>query len=222
MASNDDTPQAGPLQRELFFPTYIFFADLAGAAALNAELKATIRALQAEDSEGIVRSNVRQAGSWHSRIDLNVHPSFTGLVERLVANADRAFRDLGYDPAFCAAIDNMWAIVSPRYGFNRSHTHPGALWSGVYYVQAPPGAGRIYFADPRVQAHVLMPRYDPAVPRGAATWSEVYYEPLEGRAILFPSWLGHEVEPNMTAVEGPDGDRISISFNIVQRRIEAG
>ena len=35
-----------------------------------------------------------------------------------------------------------------------------------------------------------------------------FYEPKRGRILLFPSYLGHEVEPNIT-----DEDRISIAFN---------
>ena len=47
-------------------------------------------------------------------------------------------------------------------------------------------------------------------------WDNVFWEPREGRVILFPSWIGHQVEQNLTNVEGEDGYRISISFNINQ------
>ena len=112
----------------------------------------------------------------------------------------------------------MWVNVSPRYGYNRNHVHPNALWSGVYYVQAPPGAGRIFFSDPRPQVPLVTARFVPDKPRRAESWSEVYYEAIEGRLIMFPSWLVHEVEPNVTDLEGADADRISVSFNLVQRR----
>jgi uncharacterized protein (TIGR02466 family) len=46
----------------------------------------------------------------------------------------------------------------------------------------------------------------------------VYYEPLEGRLLLFPAWLQHEVEPNLAEQDGPAGDRISVSFNLFQQR----
>ena len=42
------------------------------------------------------------------------------------------------------------------------------------------------------------------------------HRPIEGRVIFFPSWLGHEVEQNLTDVEGQEGYRISISFNSLQ------
>jgi hypothetical protein len=43
---------------------------------------------------------------------------------------------------------------------------------------------------------------------------EVRFEPLEGRLIMFPGWLPHEVEPNLSEEE--DNIRISISFNFSQ------
>ena len=63
---------------------------------------------------------------------------------------------------------------------------------------------------------MLSVRYAPGTTRKPEVWSEVHYQPIEGRIILFPAWLLHEVEPNVSEKEGPEGDRISISFNIVQ------
>ena len=35
--------------------------------------------------------------------------------------------------------------------------------------------------------------------------------PVENQLLLFPSWLSHRVEPNLT-----EGERISISFNLAR------
>ena len=43
--------------------------------------------------------------------------------------------------------------------------------------------------------------------------------PIEGR-IYFFLVVGHEVEQNLTDVEGQDGYRISISFNSIQIKKE--
>jgi hypothetical protein len=48
-------------------------------------------------------------------------------------------------------------------------------------------------------------------------WREVHYEPIEGRLIMFPAWLTHEVAQNMCNLKGEDGWRISVSFNFKQR-----
>ena len=211
---------AGALMMERYFSTVIFYKDFPDADELNATLKPRIYSWRSQDEDGIVRSNVKQEGSWHSRVDMHQRDEFRELTKRVVAMAEESFETLGYDPAFEMICDNMWANISPRHGFNRNHTHPGVLWSGVYYVQGPPNSGRIFFTDPRLQAQILRPHFDPDKPRTAASWTEVYYEPVEGRMLLFPAWLVHEVEPNMSDREGADADRISVSFNLFQKRRE--
>ncbi len=216
-----DATRANSVMMERYFPTLIFYQDLPDAAELNARVKPHIYAWRAADQEGIVRSNVRQVGSWHSGLDMNQREEYRELAERILAMVQEVYERLDYDPVCEAACDNMWAIVNPRYAYNRSHTHPGVLWSGVYYVQTPPDSGRIFFTDPRSQAQVIRPRLDPNKPLPAEAWSEVYYQPIEGRVLLFPAWLLHEVEPNLSDREGPEGDRISVAFNVYQRQREA-
>jgi uncharacterized protein (TIGR02466 family) len=204
------------LVREMYFPTPIFYSDIPDAFALNEAIRPHIYAWRDHDPAGIVRSNVKRLGSWHSTDDMNRRPEYEALANSILAAGSIVFEQFGYDPAFAVAFDNMWANINPRYGLNRSHIHPNVLWSGVYYVQAPADCGRILFTDPRAQAAILTPRYAPG-PRKPEVWSEVYFEAVAGRLILFPAWLVHEVEPNMAEAEGPAGDRISISFNLVQR-----
>lgn len=208
----------GELRKESYFPTLIYYQDLREAGELNQAITSHLYELRSSQPDGIVRSNVKRVGSWHSPDDLNKREEYRRLSETILASAQQVFQDAGYDPAYEPAVDNMWAIINPRYGFNRNHTHPNVLWSGVYYVQAPANCGRIFFTDPRVQASVLIPRYVPDEPRKPEFWSEVYYEPIEGRLLLFPSWLVHEVEPNMSEADGAAGDRIAISFNLAQKR----
>lgn len=205
------------LKKELYFPTHIYFCDLPGAEKLNAQLVRDIRALRDADPEGIVRSNVKSVGSWHSATNLNQHPKFLHFTTHLDDLLNGIYRDLGYHPDSRAVCDNMWANINPRFGYNRFHTHPNVLWSGVYYVQVTPDSGRIYFRDPREQANAIAPSFPTDQERIRELWSEVYYEPIAGRVIVFPGWLGHEIQPNLTTLEGEAGERISISFNYVQR-----
>jgi uncharacterized protein (TIGR02466 family) len=208
----------GSLSREIYFPTLIYYSDLPEARELNDALKPRIYAWRAEDEKGIVRSNVETLGAWHSRLDMHQREEYRALAEAILAAARIVGEDLGYDPAWDLVFDNMWANINPRYAYNRGHVHPNSLWSGVYYVQAPAGSGRIVFTDPRPQAQMVVPAYRRDAQRRLETWSEVYFEPIEGRLILFPAWLVHEVEANLSSGEGPAADRISVSFNIFQRR----
>ena len=211
---------APPLRRELYFPTYIYFRDQEenDAHTLNAEIERQIRAWREEDSEGIVRSNVSQTGTWHSAVDMALRPEFRPLVDWILSSAGEVAEDLGYHPDRRPEILNMWANIAPRHGYNRSHMHPHSLWSGVYYVQAPKGAGRIVFSEPRAQVRMVSAVYARPSQERPESWEQVYFTPVEGRIILFPSWLLHEVEPNMADARGNAADRISVSFNLRQRR----
>ncbi len=204
------------LVREAYFPTQIYFTDLPDSSRINAGLRKTIRAERQADPQGMVRSNVESLGAWHSLDNLNQKKEFAELCEYIVAAAGQVFTDMSYRPNSYPVISNLWANISPKYAFNRVHTHPGTAWSGVYYVQGPADSGKIYFQDPRPQAQVYNISYDDFKNRKKETWTEVFYEPLEGRLILFPAWLQHEVQPNLCRLEGEAGERISISFNINQ------
>lgn len=215
--NGEEPTQEKRMGRDYFFPTPIYYTDLPAHRELNDSLCKQIYAWRDQDPEGTVRSNVAQAGAWHSATDMHARQEYKKLTLEIFEMMQGIYDDLGYDPAFEPVCDSMWANINPRYAYNRHHTHPHALWSGVYYVKTPQNCGLLSFTDPRSQTQVLTPYYDVAK-RRANTWNEVYYEPLEGRLIAFPAWLVHAVQPNLSNEAGADGDRISISFNFYQRR----
>ena len=237
----DDTAPAREkrMARDYFFPTPVYRTDLARAEELNVRLVADIRAWRERDPGGTFRSNAPQLGGWHSATDMHRRAEFTELALEIFELIHGVFADQGYAPAWEPVCDSMWANVNPRGAFNRHHTHPDALWSGVYYVRTPDDCGLLCLTDPRPQAHVITPYFD-SRRRSAHTWAEAYYQPVAGRLIAFPAWLVHSTHPNMAgAGSGPvvdrDGtarddhakggeegvrvdERISVSFNFRQRR----
>ena len=75
-------------------------------------------------------------------------------------------------------------------------------------------SGALKLIDPRPGAQVIMPRRKPGeLP--PHFWRDVNYAPLDGRIIMFPAWIWHEVETNMSAEL-----RISVSFNFIQKGFE--
>jgi uncharacterized protein (TIGR02466 family) len=96
-----------------------------------------------------------------------------------------------------------WINIHDRGGFNFLHMHDGAVLSGVFYLQAPPGSGRLVFRDPRSG-----PINAPFKGAGANAHNEVQLQPEAGLVALFPNWLEHYVEPHQN-----DLPRIAISFN---------
>lgn len=215
--TEQDSDGTKRMNRDSFFPTQIYYTDLAQAEALNRELKEHIYAWRDADPEGTFRTNVPQVGGWHSATDMHARIEYRELTLEIFELVQGVYDHLGYDPDFEPVCDSMWANINPRYAYNRHHSHPHALWSGVYYVQTPDNCGLLYITDPRPQAQVLTPYYD-LQRRQAETWHEVYYQPQAGRLIVFPAWLMHGVQPNLSEKPGREGDRISVSFNFHQRR----
>ena len=205
------------MHKEYYYPTQVYFTDLPGNESLNAVLKPAIYAWREQDPIGVVRTNTPQLGAWHSPTDMHTRKEYNVLTAEIFEFMHGIYDDLKYDPAFEPVCDSMWVNINPRYSYNRHHTHPHALWSGVYYVQTPDNCGLIYFTDPRPQAQVLTPYYDPDH-RRMETWNEIYYQPQAGRIIVFPAWLDHAVQPNLSEEQDRDGDRISVSFNFYQHR----
>tara|TARA_Y100001963_G_scaffold107309_2_gene148361 strand:+ start:134 stop:904 length:771 start_codon:yes stop_codon:yes gene_type:complete len=200
---------------ENWFPTRIWFVDLPNAENINSKLMSDIDRWYERDTKGIIRSN---SLGWHSAVDMHHRTEYNHFTKVLFKKIEEVMMKESYHPDTEPWCDNMWANINKRYSHNRNHMHPGGMWSGVYYIYAPKDSGRIWFTDPRAEAHMVMPNYSEK--RSPHTWREVYYEPVPGRLLIFPSWLMHEVEPNMNKEfdeKDKKGWRYSISFNFGQR-----
>ncbi len=184
------------------FPTCVWLHRLSGAAELNRRLQAALTPLRAEPSRA------KGAGTWQSRGDLHRQPGFEALAKAALT-AGRgvcSFLRWRYEGL---EITNLWANVNfDDYGHHYHH-HPNNHLSGVYYLEAAPGAGDILFYDPRPQAHVMEPDVEAFTP---ATSGKHRYTAEPGLMLLFPSWLEHSVEPNQSGRE-----RISLAFNLTLR-----
>jgi len=204
----------GRLAREFFFASPIFYKDLPIAEKLNKHLLKHIKAWKKRDEKGITRSN---SLGWHSAVDMHHRKEYKTLLEEMFKMQQEIFEAEGYHPKTEPICDNMWANVNYKYSHNKNHVHPGAQWSGVYYIKCPPNCGHIWFTDPCGQRHIDLPIMDPDKVKPIHYWREVHYEPIEGRIIMFPGWLTHEVAPNMSDLTGEKGWRVSVSFNFAQR-----
>ena len=103
-------------------------------------------------------------------------------------------------------VTGCWATVLAKSATHKVHSHPNNFLSGVYYVRVLPGADTINFHDPRSQCRVIRP---PVVELTAENTDQVVVRVANGTLLMFPSYLEHSVETNMS-----DMERISISFNM--------
>jgi uncharacterized protein (TIGR02466 family) len=143
---------------------------------------------------------------WQSEPTLHQHDEFQGLVSCVskVAESILRFLRIGQEPF---EITGCWATVLAKGAIHKAHSHPNNFLSGVYYVRIQPGTDTIYFHDPRSQARVIRP---PVVELTAENTDQVVLRVRNGNLLMFPSYLEHSVDTNMSAEE-----RISISFNIM-------
>ena len=91
------------------------------------------------------------------------------------------------------------------------HTHSGSIFSGVFYIKVPDRCGRLVLEDPSAQLMQSFLKYWHLEVEWNQYTSMVWnVSPDPGDLVIFPSWMSHYVEPNMS-----DEDRISISFNTI-------
>lgn len=198
-----------------FFETPLIVDRIDDAEALNVDLRARIVARRGE-MPGMARSN--QLG-WHSDTGMLewAEESARVLIERIMGLSARFTIDLGAGatPRY-RWFPEIWANVSAYGASNQYHTHPGAYWSAVYYVDDgysgspdPALGGEIVFEDPRVPT-LLMEAPDLRLRTGAGLVEPTFQlRPETGTLLMFPAWLRHAVNPYLGQSE-----RISVAVNL--------
>tara|TARA_B100000927_G_scaffold121020_1_gene97589 strand:- start:326 stop:904 length:579 start_codon:yes stop_codon:yes gene_type:complete len=109
------------------------------------------------------------------------------------------------------SIGNVWYNVNTEGSFNHKHTHPGCDLAAVFYVKVPEGdCGRIEIENPNYFNQVkLLDAMKPDIKESMIAFTSMWFNPVEGTGIIFPSHLMHRVSKNNTKE-----DRISISWNM--------
>ncbi|MDJ0937285.1 MAG: TIGR02466 family protein [Kiloniellales bacterium] len=206
---------AGPkIQVNGIFATPVAILMLPDAAALNEALKTTI--LAREQSHPSTRHS--NLGGWQSSWDFAEWGGPAGQqvlgAARHVANqltSDRQGQKRKIDWKI-----NAWANINRDGHGNEFHTHPGAFWSGSYYVDDggvgadPSLGGQFEIQDPRgVAPAMYAPGLAFAIPGGQSCGASEVVSPRSGMILMFPSWLSHAVRPYTGG-----GTRISVAFNL--------
>jgi uncharacterized protein (TIGR02466 family) len=189
---------------EHLFTTPVFWYVVPGAGPLNAELRDLILE-QERTAPAMVKSN---QGGWQSPTDVfrwegPAIATFTRYARRAVEVATA--RVLAPQSVRIELHLSGWAAVNRRGHYNTVHVHPGATWSGIYYVDPgdeppeTPGAALELFHPVVASAMTFLP--------GALPPARLV-RPEAGMLVLFPAYLQHGVR--LYHGERP---RICVPFN---------
>jgi len=188
------------------FPVPIFHYKLENYKETNKELLNYILELQKNDKIGNTHSN---RGGWHSQnFDIvNQGPPINFLnkikdyLKHIISN-EFGWRYVPNKQRIVA----MWAIINKKNSFNVTHNHQNCYFSAAYYVKKPKNSGDITFFDPKEAKTYRFPKIEKYTEYSTES---VTIKPEEGDLLIFPSYLYHSVDENLS-----EDDRIVISFNV--------
>ena len=188
----------------LFFPTPVWTLQLENYKMINEQMYRFIKDSQLKDQKGIAKSNIK---GWHSQ-DFNLQEKEPKEFITFISPAiEKVMNDMNWEKQKQSVnINNMWAIINTGGSTNLRHQHGNSTISGAYYVRAPINSGDIVFYDPRPAPVYSYPK---ALGPNALNAQINGISPKEGVLVLFPSYVDHSVNENLSNEE-----RIVISFNI--------
>ena len=105
-------------------------------------------------------------------------------------------------------LSKSWTTCTNKFGFDTPHCHADNTVIGVYYIKTFDKCGDLLLHDPR-GSHSFVPKYETNT-AGHLVSGRSYHRinPKVGDLVLFPPYIVHSVEPNMS-----DEVRISLAMN---------
>jgi len=216
---NSNHPNAGMI---MAFPTCIYQSQYTEYVKYNPILLNRIYKMREQDTVSNNLSKIHYGvgwtsyhatdGNYTSDYNLDNLEIFKPLSEFIWNSVLEYVKFVGYSVNNLQTIrlGVVWANINSKYSYHEQHTHPNSYLSGVYYLKVPKNSGKINFIDPRnaMRSIELAPDQERTLTDPLVRNIEV--DAQEGYLLLFPSWLGHEVQQNLS-----HDDRVSIAFNII-------
>ena len=184
------------------FPSPIHIFDTDGFDEFKNNLIDYAYKLREEDSKGF---NISNRHGWQSRgFDLT---NMNDLLHGTILQGLSSFPSIKNTTEMRASA---WININGPGAYNILHSHPNSHLSGVMWIKAPKNCGVISFDNPNGhQTYTEINSYNQEFNDQFFIHHSYWLPPIEGRMIIFPSHLQHEVRENNS-----NEDRISVSFNI--------
>ena len=181
------------------------------------ELKKESYLIKKRDGEGVIKSNTGLNG-YHSKDIRNLKniPNIDKLMQQ-ISNCVNAIH--GFNRKGELELNNFWINISGYGSSNTPHTHSGTNYSGVFFIKIPSemSGGRFLFYRNFNEASLnsigYMGEFKDGYQMQPYDYPILTIQPKENLMIVFPSWVPHAVETNLSKE-----DRISLSFNFSLKR----
>ena len=184
------------------FPVPIHVFDIKNFKLYQKDLIDYAYTLKSKDVDTPNRSNV---GGWQSRTfhlndgDDKLHSLLMDCITSLPSLKENI-----------NIYSKAWVNINSPGSLNLQHSHPSCDLSGVLWVKFPDKSGNIFFHSPsRFETFQEIESYTEDFKNNNNYHHSYWFPPIEGRMLIFPSHLEHDVRENLS-----NEDRISVSFNI--------
>ena len=149
-------------------------------------------------------------GDSKNTVQIHNHESFEWLNSQVKEHTLNYLRQSGYTDNVNVVVQKSWAVVLGKGGGVQTHNHPNSHLSGVLWIKIPDESSKFRFTNPMLfQRWQELEHYTSEFKAAWNVFPTFHFTPKEGRLMLFPSDLDHEVLQNES-----EEDRISYSFNI--------
>lgn len=139
-------------------------------------------------------------------LDTNTFP-LRGLINIVETKFNEIHKKIGLFENQFHIVSEAWVNINNNVNIDSVHSHPGRVFSAVYYLEAQENCGDLIFTNPnKTLSHVI----HPTLISSYNCFNEHNHRvvPVTGLLVIFPSYLEHYVRINMSGK-----DRISIAMN---------
>jgi uncharacterized protein (TIGR02466 family) len=187
---------------ELWFPVSIYTVDNLLDHTENQNLKEYCLTLQNKVPNG---GDDWYGGTYntHGTLDLTRDLKFKPLLNIIDMHVHEYSK--AHNSTAQYKIRGSWLNIAEKNQFQEFHTHNDSIISAVYYISAPQGSGSIVFEDPKEPDMYPLKNIKP---KNNLSFTRIKYEAVEGKLLIFRSYLRHMVEAGSN--EDP---RISVAIN---------
>ena len=142
-------------------------------------------------------------GGWQSHPLDSAVEDMTSIVDEIILKLKPIYASMGIRTE--PKMGGYWMNINHKHCTNTSHNHAGSYYSACLYVRTPDNSGNIVFErDDKLSDY----HYDTDLTENNYVTFSI--KPSVGEVIIFPAWLKHYVETNLTTDE--DDRRISMAF----------